>query len=63
MGALVKNNFLKNLFKKKKFDWNSSEYRKKSLVLLTDTLKYDFYQDEAQNKKEFIERFQKLIEE
>ncbi len=61
MEGPVKQNSLKNLFKKKKFDWQSEDYKKKSINLLMETQKFNFYQDESQNKKEFIERFRKLL--
>jgi len=56
----MKKSFLKNLFKKRRFDWSSASYRKKSLDLLKDTDKFNIYQDPTQNKVVFQERFKKL---
>jgi hypothetical protein len=59
----MKTTFLKSLFKKRKFDWDSDDYKKKSLALLVDATKLEFYQEETQNKEEFLERFKKLLED
>lgn len=58
----MRKNFLKGLFKKNKFDWTSEEYIKKSLQLLKQSEKLEFYEDEAKDKKNFEERFRQLLD-
>ncbi len=63
MEDVMRKTFLKGLFKRKKFDWSSKDYQKKSLNLLKQSEELEFYEDQAADKKNFIERFKKALED
>lgn len=62
MGALMRLNFLKNLFKKKDVDWDSREYLKKNLELIQKTKTYDLYQENAEAKEKLEQELINLID-
>lgn len=56
-------NFLKNLFKKKDFDWDSKDHLEKNLKLLQETKTFNLYQDDRDAKNLLEEELNNLLDD
>jgi len=57
----MRQTFLKNLFRKNEFDWDSREYLKKTLNLLQETKIHHLWEDDRDAKKQLIEGLTRLM--
>ena len=57
----MKKDTLKSLFNKSSADWTSQDYLKKCIELIEETDIYNIYQ-EHEIKKNFVDRFRKLLD-
>jgi hypothetical protein len=62
MEAIMKKTFLKKLFKKRKFDWESGDYLRRSLLILESESKFEIYKEKS-TEKGFVEKFRNLLPE
>jgi hypothetical protein len=61
MGASMRQDFLKKLFKKHEFDWDTKIYIKKMLSLLEETKSHHLYEDDKDAKEQLIVDLTKFI--